>query len=144
MLGSQHSSRPSITFMAFIHLSNSSLPDDVLAHTGLSVDSHSFYTGPSGSRVLSALHTARKLRLRLPTSCAWTSWQQLPGSWAMGPGLVLIRYYAKTLTLSTAPARPQGKREGGQSWVQDQFSLPLASPPSTARPCLEEPCRAQA
>lgn len=26
MLGSQHSSRPSITFMAFIHLSNSSLP----------------------------------------------------------------------------------------------------------------------
>lgn len=32
-----------------------------------------------------AQHTVRKLRPRLPPSCDWTSWQQLEGSWALGP-----------------------------------------------------------
>lgn len=39
-----------------------------------------------------AHHTVRKLRPRLPPSCAWTSWQKLEGPWALAPHWLVLSW----------------------------------------------------
>ena len=41
---------------------------------------------------LSPIHTVRKLRPRLPPSCAWTSWQKLEGPWALAPHWLVLSW----------------------------------------------------